>query len=185
MKSVGEAMAIGRTFRGAAKGAAQHGDRAFGARSGRAPGDGGADAFRAELSAPRPDRLLMAAEALRAGLTVEEIQTATRFDPWFLRELLRIVAAEEEVAASGLPQDAAGLQAAQGARLLRPQARRAGRVREAKVRTLRDRLGVTPPTSGSTPAPASSPPTRPTCIRPTMAASPSLNARPIPRRGKK
>ena len=36
----------------------------------------------------------MAAQALRAGLTVEDIHDATKFDPWFLRELERIVAAE-------------------------------------------------------------------------------------------
>src|SRR6202012_4876211 len=73
------------------------------------PGDGGPDAFRAALSAPRPDRLLMAAQALRAGLSIEDIHETTKFDPWFLRELDRIVAAERGVAARGLPRDAGAL----------------------------------------------------------------------------
>ena len=76
--------------RGAAEGAAQHGDRAFRPRPGASrPAMAARDAFRAALSAPRPDRLLMAAQALRAGLSVEEIHDACQFDPWFLRELER------------------------------------------------------------------------------------------------
>ena len=71
------------------------------------PGD--RDAFRAALSAPRPDRLLMAAQALRAGLTVEEVHDSCKFDPWFLRELERIVAAERELAATGLPTEPVAL----------------------------------------------------------------------------
>jgi carbamoyl-phosphate synthase large subunit len=71
-----------------------------------APGDGGPDSFRAALSRPAPDRLLMAAEALRAGLSVEDIHDATKFDPWFLREMEKIVAAERNITANGLPKDA-------------------------------------------------------------------------------
>ncbi len=110
MKSVGEAMAIGRSFAEAL----QKGFRSMetglsGLDPVEPPGDGGADAFRAALSAPRPDRLLMAAQALRAGLSVEDIHDATRFDPWFLRELARIVAAERDVASAGLPREAGAL----------------------------------------------------------------------------
>src|SRR6201994_3838204 len=107
MKSVGEAMAIGRSFAEAL----QKGFRSMetglsGLDPIEPPGDGGPDAFRAALSQPAPDRLLMAAQALRAGLSVEDIHDTTKFDPWFLREIARIVAAEREVAASGLPRDA-------------------------------------------------------------------------------
>ncbi len=45
----------------------------------------------------------MAAQALRAGLSIEDIHAASRFDPWFLRELARIVAAERERRGDGLP----------------------------------------------------------------------------------
>ncbi len=145
MKSVGEAMAIGGSFCEALqKGLRSMETGLSGLDPLERPGDGGADAFRAALSAPRPDRLLMAAEALRAGLTVEEIHAATRFDPWFLRELFRIVAAEREVAEAGLPQDAAGLR---GLKSLGFSDRRLAALAgsgEAAVRGLRVRLGVLP-----------------------------------------
>ena len=110
MKSVGEAMAIGRSFAEALqKGLRSMETGLSGLDEIEPPGDGGPDAFRAALSAPRPDRLLMAAQALRAGLSVEDIHDASKFDPWFLRELARIVDAERDVAAAGLPHDAGAL----------------------------------------------------------------------------
>src|SRR5471030_1089002 len=110
MKSVGEAMAIGRSFAEAL----QKGFRSMetglsGLDPVEAPGDGGPDAFRAALSQPRPDRLLMAAQAIRAGLSIEDIHDRCKFDPWFLRELERIVEAERAVTAFGLPREAGAL----------------------------------------------------------------------------
>ncbi len=110
MKSVGEAMSIGRSFCEALqKGLRSMETGLTGLDPVEVPGDGGADAFRAALSQPKPDRLLMAAQALRAGLSVAEIHETTRFDPWFLRELERIVAAERGIERGGLPRDAHGL----------------------------------------------------------------------------
>ena len=110
MKSVGEAMAIGRSFAEALqKGLRSMETGLSGLDPVEAPGDGGHDAFRAALSKPSPDRLLVAAQALRAGVPVAEIHEACRFDPWFLRELERIVAAERAVERSGLPRDATGM----------------------------------------------------------------------------
>ena len=110
MKSVGEAMAIGRSFAEALqKGLRSMETGLSGLDEVEPPGGDAADAFRAALSAPRPDRLLMAAQALRAGLSVDDIHDACKFDRWFLRELERIVAAEREVAAAGLPAEALGM----------------------------------------------------------------------------
>ena len=110
MKSVGEAMAIGRSFAEALqKGLRSMETGLSGLDAIEAPGGGGPDAFRAALSAPRPDRLLMAAQALRAGLTVEAVHDACKFDPWFLRELEKIVQAERQVAEAGLPADATAM----------------------------------------------------------------------------
>ncbi len=110
MKSVGEAMSIGRSFNEALqKGLRSMETGLTGLDPVEVPGDGGPDAFRAILSQPKPDRLLMAAQALRAGLSVAEIHETTRFDPWFLRELEKIVAAERVIASDGLPRDAQGL----------------------------------------------------------------------------
>ena len=110
MKSVGEAMAIGRNFCEALqKGLRSMETGLSGLDPVEAPGDGGADAFRAALSSPVPERLLMAAQALRAGLSIEDVHQACKFDPWFLGQLASIVAVEREVSAGGLPRDARGM----------------------------------------------------------------------------
>ncbi len=110
MKSVGEAMAIGRSFAEALqKGFRSMETGLFGLDPVEPPGDGGPDAFRAALSQPSPDRLLMAAQAIRAGLSIEDIHDCCKFDPWFLRELERIIEAERAVTAFGLPREAGAL----------------------------------------------------------------------------
>ena len=145
MKSVGEAMAIGRSFAEALqKGLRSMETGLSGLDPVEAPGDGGRDAFRAALSTPRPDRLLVAAQALRAGLTVEEIHDACKYDPWFLREIEGIVAAEREVARDGLPRDAAGLRRLKALGFSDAQLARLARRKPADVAALRERLGVHP-----------------------------------------
>lgn len=143
MKSVGEAMAIGRSFAEAL----QKGLRSLetghsGLDPVEPPGDGTHDAFRAALSQPRPERLLMAAQALRAGLSVEDIHGICKFDPWFLRELEKIVAAEREVSAHGLPQDAVGLRRLKALGFADGRLAELAGVEEAEVAALREKLGV-------------------------------------------
>ncbi len=145
MKSVGEAMAIGRSFAEALqKGLRSMETGLAGLDPVEPPGDGGADAFRAALSAPRPDRLLMAAQALRAGVDIGDIHDACRFDPWFLRELARIVAAEAEVARDGLPQDATGLRRLKALGFSDRRLAALSGLREEAVAAQRARLGVLP-----------------------------------------
>jgi carbamoyl-phosphate synthase large subunit len=108
MKSVGEVMAIGRNFheslqkalRGLETGLAGLNmvDELVGAPK---------DDIIAALSRPTPDRLLVAAQALREGLSVAEVHAVAKYDPWFLERLAEIVAAEEQVCREGLPRDAA------------------------------------------------------------------------------
>ncbi|TLU73985.1 carbamoyl-phosphate synthase large subunit [Lichenicoccus roseus] len=144
MKSVGEAMSIGRSFAEALQKGLRSMETGYtGLDPVEPPGDGGPDAFRAALSSPRPDRLLMAGQALRAGLSVEDIHDACRFDPWFLRELARIVDAERAVtAAGGLPQDATGMRRLKALGFSDQRlAVLAGTTPEA-VHELRQRLGV-------------------------------------------
>lgn len=110
MKSVGEAMSVGRSFAEALqKGLRSMETGLTGLDPVEAPGDGSLDAYRAALSEPRPERILMAAQAIRAGLSLEDINAACRFEPWFLRQLHDIVVSENEIAANGLPQDARNL----------------------------------------------------------------------------
>ena len=66
------------------------------------------------LRRPTPDRLLVAAEALRHGFTIQRIHEVSGFDPWFIERLAEIVAAEEQVRDEGLPQDAAGMRRLKG-----------------------------------------------------------------------
>ena len=110
MKSVGEVMAIGRNFAESLQKALR------GLETGLCGLDRvrtfeGADPAEIESALARatPDRLLVAAEALRQGFTVERINEIAGFDPWFLSRLQEIVQAEEEVRINGLPSDARGM----------------------------------------------------------------------------
>ena len=149
MKSVGEAMAIGRTFQESLQKALRSLDTGLTGLDeiqieGAGDEDNGRAAVRARLVTPKADRLLVCAEALRRGLTVEEICSAAQYDPWFVREIAEIIAAEAAVRANGLPKDAIGFRAlkAQGfsdARLAKLTGQR-----ERDVRASRRKLGVRP-----------------------------------------
>ena len=145
MKSVGEAMAIGRNFAEALqKGLRSLETGLSGLDEIEAPGDGGFDAFRAALSTPRPDRLLMAAQALRAGLSVEDVHNACKFDPWFLNQMLTIIEAERAVKAGGLPRDAHGLRRLKAMGFSDKRLAELTGAKEAAVTAARLKLNVTP-----------------------------------------
>jgi carbamoyl-phosphate synthase large subunit len=108
MKSVGEAMSIGRNFQESVQKALRSMETGLTGFDEVELPDGKEEILK-ELTRPTPDRLIRAAEALRRGLTVEEIQGASKFDPWFLRQIEGIVAAETAIKANGLPKDHAGL----------------------------------------------------------------------------
>ncbi|HTE53572.1 MAG TPA: carbamoyl-phosphate synthase large subunit [Kofleriaceae bacterium] len=103
MKSVGEVMAIGRTFREALGKAVRSLENG---RSGLAmplPPDVAGD--QAELARrvarPGPDRLFELAQALRGGMTVEEAHRLSHIDPWFLDQLKSVIDAEAEISEAG------------------------------------------------------------------------------------
>ena len=113
MKSVGESMAIGRTF----KEAFQKGLRAL--ENGRAGwvvgstpqddrlGDETIESLRAALRQPTPERIFQIKRALLAGLGVDELYELTAVDPWFLEQMRELVEAEREYADAGSPEDPA------------------------------------------------------------------------------
>jgi carbamoyl-phosphate synthase large subunit len=115
MKSVGEVMAIGRNIheslqkalRGLETGLSgfNNVDRLIGAPRAE---------IEAALALATPDRLLVAAQALREGFTVAEVHTIAKYDPWFLERIAEIIAAEAEVCANGLPIDAPGMRRLKG-----------------------------------------------------------------------
>ncbi len=96
MKSVGEAMAIGRTF----KESLQKAMRSLEIGSfGFEPREAATDAeLRERLRVPNADRLWHVGEAFRRGLTVDDVFELTRIDPWFLRHVEEIVADERALA---------------------------------------------------------------------------------------
>jgi carbamoyl-phosphate synthase large subunit len=171
MKSVGEVMAIGRNIHESLQKALRgletglSGFNQVDALVGASKED-----ILAALGQPTPDRLLVAAQALREGLTIAEIHDASKFDPWFLDRLAEIVAAEQGVIKNGLPREADGLRALkamgfsdkrlawlalQSAGISERGMARGGLIRDAvvamtggatetDVRMLRHRLGVRP-----------------------------------------
>lgn len=115
MKSVGEVMAIGRSFPESLQKALRGLEIGLtGLDRLRHLEDASTDEIAAALASPTPDRLLVAAEALRHGFTVERIHEIAGFDPWFLERLAEIVRAEGQVRAFGLPNDAAEMRRLKG-----------------------------------------------------------------------
>jgi carbamoyl-phosphate synthase large subunit len=113
MKSVGEAMAIGRTFQESLQKALRSLETGLtGLDEITIPGVGQGDdknAIKAALGTPTQDRILAVAQAMRLGMNDEEIHTACRIDPWFLAEIRGIVETEAEIKAKGLPTSAGTL----------------------------------------------------------------------------
>ncbi|MEA3030325.1 MAG: carbamoyl-phosphate synthase large subunit [Sphingomonadales bacterium] len=110
MKSVGEVMAIGRSFHESLQKALRGLETGLNGLDGvRALYGASKDEIEAALAVQSPDRLLVAAQAVREGLGVAEIHAITHYDPWFLERIEEIVVAEEAICRDGLPNDAAGL----------------------------------------------------------------------------
>src|SRR6187401_1967750 len=113
MKSVGEAMAIGRTFGESLQKALRSLETGLsGLDPVSIPGLGEGDdknAIRAALGRPTPDRLLQVAQAMRLGWSNDEIFTSCKIDPWFLAEMRGIVEMEAKIKNSGLPANAFGM----------------------------------------------------------------------------
>ena len=103
MKSVGEAMAIGRTFAESLQKALRSMETGLAGLDPVELDDVSKDGIVARLARPSPDRILVIAQAMRHGFEDVEIHEITRYDPWFLEQLRMIVVAEGEVRASGLP----------------------------------------------------------------------------------
>ena len=101
MKSVGEAMSIGRTF----KESLQKGIRSLEIARFGLGGDGAGshydkmphDQLLHALQTPHPDRLFQLRSALRMGMTVEDLYKITGIDPWFLRHMVEIVQMQDDL----------------------------------------------------------------------------------------
>jgi len=142
MKSVGEVMAIGRSFPEALQKALRMLEIGV---EGLDPGAGPAGDVRAALTDPSPRRMIILARAFREGMTIEEAHALTQIDPFFLAEIRRAVEIGEQVAEAGqagldvgllLEAKLAGYSDAAIAGLVGTEV--------ADVRSLRQALGVRP-----------------------------------------
>ena len=113
MKSVGEAMAIGRTFQESLQKALRSLENGFTgldeiAIEGLDQGDD-KNAVRAALGTPTPERLLKVAQAMRLGFSDQDIHGSCKIDPWFLGQIRGLVEMEKEIRAKGLPATSSAL----------------------------------------------------------------------------
>ncbi|MDG1022025.1 MAG: carbamoyl-phosphate synthase large subunit [Emcibacteraceae bacterium] len=110
MKSVGEAMSIGRSFPESLQKALRSMETDLTGLNeidvpGYDPEIGDINAVRAALAVPSADRILILAQALRLGLSTEEIHSIAKYDPWFIEQVRLIIDAEQNVRENGLPTD--------------------------------------------------------------------------------
>ena len=149
MKSVGEAMAIGRSFPESLQKALRSMETGLtGLDEVEIPGlDWSAperDKVLAALAAPTPDRLLVVAQAMRVGFSIEDIHFITKYEPWFLRQIKSIVDAETQVKTSGLPMTVDGLSRLKSMGFSDARLAKLTGQKPAEIANLRRSIGVTP-----------------------------------------
>ncbi len=148
MKSVGEAMAIGRTFAESLQKALRSMDTGLTGLDdvvfeGLGEGDD-KNAIRAALARPTPDRLLKVAQALRLGVDHAQVHASCRIDPWFLERLQEIVDMEARVKAHGIPKTAEQLRELKAMGFSDTRLAKLAGVARADVTDLRVALDVRP-----------------------------------------
>ncbi len=148
MKSVGEVMAIGRTFQESMQKALrglETGLSGFDEVEIEGIGEGDdKNAIRAALGQPTPDRLLKIAQSFRHGATVEQIFASCKYEPWFLRQIQEIVDTEKRIQNNGLPKDAQNLRKLKAMGFSDKRLGALARMSEAKVASYRTKLKVHP-----------------------------------------
>jgi carbamoyl-phosphate synthase large subunit len=148
MKSVGEAMAIGRTFRESLQKALRSLETGLsGLDEVEIEGLGQDDdknAIRAALGRPTPDRLLKVAQAMRLGMPNDQIFAACKIDPWFLDQIRALIDLEAEIKVKGLPTAAGPLRRLKAQGFSDARLAKLTGASEAEVSKKRRSLGVRP-----------------------------------------
>ena len=151
MKSVGEAMAIGRTFAESFQKALRSLETGLSGLDEIAiPGSDDPDEASARaavisaLAMPTPDRIRVIAQAFRLGLTVDQVNAACSYEPWFLSQIEHLVEAEAGVRKDGLPRDEHGFRKLKALGFSDARLAQLTGAREAEVRKARRALGVRP-----------------------------------------
>jgi carbamoyl-phosphate synthase large subunit len=148
MKSVGEVMAIGRNFAESLQKALRSMETGLTGLNEieiEQLGEGDdKNAIRASLAQPTPDRLLKVAQALRHGMSVEQIHDACALDPWFIEQIEALIALEGKVIEAGLPDDPDNLRLLKAHGFSDARLGELAGLDEIEIRKLRHGLGVTP-----------------------------------------
>jgi len=145
MKSVGEVMAIGRNWPESLQKALRGLEIGLtGLNEMRQFSNADIKDLHAALARPTPDRILVVAEALRRGMTVDQVAAICKFDIWFLDRIAEIIAVEKEVRAQGLPQDAQGLHRLKQMGFSDARLAQLTGLKEKEVAVSRRALGITP-----------------------------------------
>ncbi len=146
MKSVGEVMGIGRTFKESLHKAIRSLEVGhFGLEPPAVPeGDEGRAALWAQIEVPRPGRPWALAEAMRRGVSLEELHRRSAIDPWFLRNLAELVEAEASLARLSPGERRQALRPAKQLGFSDRRLAQLWGMDEGSVRTLRHELGVRP-----------------------------------------
>jgi carbamoyl-phosphate synthase large subunit len=142
MKSVGESMAMGRSFCESLQKALRSLETGLTGLNDTGVQD--VEMVKSLLTRATPDRLLQVAQALRLGVSVEEIHALSKFDPWFIRQLQKITDAEAWIRTNGIPSDAASLRAVKQLGFSDKQLAALAGSNEGVVRAARWALGVRP-----------------------------------------
>ncbi|MBI5178657.1 MAG: carbamoyl-phosphate synthase large subunit [Nitrospinae bacterium] len=141
MKSVGEVMAIGRTFKESVQ-------KALRAMETGADGFDPEDVTEAELekrlATPLPGRIFSLGQAFRFGWSVEKLHALTHIDPWFLDNIKEIIEAENKLSAEGLPQTKEDMREYKQMGFGDRRIAKLCCVKEGDVRARRHALGVRP-----------------------------------------
>src|SRR5213080_2740900 len=148
MKSVGEAMAIGRCFAESLQKALRSLETGLtGLDDIEIEGLGKGDdhnAIRAALGAPTPERILKVAQAMRLGFSDQDIYASCRIDNWFLAEIRSLVDTEARVRKNGLPGNAFGMRTLKAMGFSDARLAVIAETTEAEVAAKRQALGVRP-----------------------------------------
>ncbi len=148
MKSVGEVMAIGRTFAESMQKALRGLETGLsGLDEIEIPGIGEGDdknAIRAALVTATPDRLRMVAQSLREGATPQEVHTYSKFDPWYIEQFQHIIMSENRIREHGLPQDADNLRMLKAQGFADSRLAELSGLTEKEVTALRNTLDIHP-----------------------------------------
>ena len=142
MKSVGEAMAIGRNFQESLQKALCSLETGLNGLNDQEFED--LSALRAALSQQRSDRLLIVAQAFREGLSVEDVHNVTSIDLWFLRQIAELVEIEANIKRDGLPNDKRAMTSLKGRGFSDARLGDLTGTDEASARAHRHGLGVRP-----------------------------------------